>query len=172
MPGFRLSDAEVLGAQHLFNAGALGSVVLDDEHLLDVPVHVLSDVGHNPFERLLRHGLLEIGDRVDEGAPVFVDDRDDLDGNMAGLAVPFQLVEEPPAVQGWQAKVQRYGVGHVLVGHLEAGLTVEGDDALKALAPRDVQQDVGEGWIVLDDQEGTVALRDRWPIVRSRLGFL
>ena len=96
-----------------------------------------------------------------QGAVAVLLGRDDADRDVPGGQVVLEPLEDPPAVDVGQVDVEGDRVGHVLAGHRQRRGAERGDQPLEALLAGRVEQEPGEGQVVLDDQQDAVAGLDR-----------
>ena len=99
--------------------------------------------------------------------PVLLD-RDDVDRDVPGGRVVLEPVEDGPAVRVGQPEIERDGGRLVLPGQRQRPVGALGHEPLEAPVARQVEQDLGEGGIVLDDEQDPVAGLDGAPVVADR----
>ena len=87
---------------------------------------------------------------------------------MAGALLVLEAVKNGPAFHVGQIDVERDRVGAIPLRELQSALTTGGHQAFEPLGPCHVQQDAGEGDVVLDDHDHPVALLD----VVAVIGYL
>ena len=93
-----------------------------------------------------------LGDRGD-----LVGAGDDVDRDLAGLGVVLQQVEQDEAVDVVEAEIERDRVGPELARHRQRARAGGRDHALEARLAGEIEQDRGEGDVVLDDQHERIA---------------
>ena len=81
-----------------------------------------------------------------------------MDRHAARQRIMLQQVEQHEAVYVGQAEIQRNGIRLQLAGHRQCAGTGRGHYSLQSDLVREIEQDRGEGRIVLDNQnEGIIA---------------
>ena len=151
------------------DAAPLRGVVLDEQEAPHLAIEEGLHVREGAVEGLLRHRLLEVGERAQVGAaPLGVDDADDVHRDVARARVALEPVEHLPAVDDGQLDVERDGVGLELVGERQAGVAAVGDDHLEAALARQAHEDAGELHVVLDDEQHAVARAQVLAVVLER----
>ena len=139
---------------------------VDHEQVLDRLLHDGAKARERRAELLLVGGLRDEAHGSLAQAPLELLGRGDQeDGDVAHLGVVLQAVEQPPAVEVGQAHVERDGVGPELPGGAEPVRPPGGDHDLEPVLAAEVGQDLGEGRVVLDHEEHSVARLDLRPVV-------
>ena len=162
---------DVVVADEGDDAVELRLVVLDDEQPLDRPLDEGVEPGEGVVERLLGHGLLQEGQGpLLQAALTALGGGDDVDGDVAGLRVVLEAVEDRPPVHHRELDVEDDGVGRLLAGHGQAHVALQGDEAPEALLAGQVEQEPREADVVLDDQDDAVSLPDGVAVVVDRAG--
>jgi hypothetical protein len=167
-------DLDVLAPAHqLDDAAALHLVVFDHEQVAHRLLDEAGDPVEGAVERVGADRLLQVRDRaLAQPALPLVHARHDVHGDVARGGVVLELVEHGPAVDPRQRDVERDRVRPVLLGELERGLPVGGDEGLESLVARHAHQHAREVDVVFDDHDDAVPRLDGAAIVVHRgLGF-
>lgn len=90
-------------------------------------------------------------------------------GRVRGSAL--EALHHVPAVDAGKTYVQDDGAGAVVVGEMQAGFPVSGQQGLEARFAGLVAQDAGEMRIVLDDQDDLVVRSQSLPVVLDSSGL-
>ena len=156
--------------QQLDDARALAVVVLDDQQALGVRHQVALQPIQRPFQLVRRRRLGQVRERAVRQAvlPLFFD-RQHLHRNVPRQRIQLQVRQHRPAQHVGQEDVQRDGRRPELARQRQRDLPALGDQPLEPLVARDAQQDPRVVRIVLDDQDGGVALPHLLAIVDDRL---
>src|SRR5581483_8230340 len=117
-------------------------------------------------ELLLRHRLLEMGERTElHAAARFLIRRNDVYRDVPRRLLMLEAIEDGPPFHVGELDVERDRIGCVAPREIEAALAARGHDRLEAFVVRHVDEDLRELHVVLDDQHDAVAAHDRLAII-------
>ena len=168
--GVGVDDFNVVVAEQFVNAHLLDAIVFDDEKTFAARLGKLPDPRHRVGNAVTRRRL----GHKREGAArqtmlaIFVE-RHDLNGNVPGERVLFELAQHSPAQHVGQEHVERNGGWLVLFGQAERLVAAHRQQCLEALVAGQVDQNTRVVRIVLDNKENAVAGVDIHPVIRNGL---
>ncbi len=140
---------DVAGTQQAADCVALDQIVLHDQDAPDGAGQLFFQVAQDLGEVLALHRLDQIADGAQRkrGLAVVLA-RDDVNGDVAGVVVALQFVQNRQTGLVGQADVQNDGAGAMAFGQFQGFFSCPGDNALEAEFARQVAHDGGEPAVV------------------------
>ncbi|MNH29578.1 hypothetical protein D3C79_898180 [compost metagenome] len=107
---------------------------------------------------------------IAQPAGVVVSDRDDLDRDVTRGEIALQLLEQRPAIDVRQARVQRDRGGFEALDKLQCIRATGRDDSPEPLLVRGLEQNAGESGVALEHQQHLIPGLDRLAVVQYLCG--
>ena len=166
-------DLDVFIANQLDGAMAMRGVLRNDKQIPDAAVDKFLGVVQRFDDVLPSDRFFQIVDGAQaQAAKAIVLGADDVHRDMTCGGIVFQTVKHAPAGGIRQPQVQKDGRRPMLARERQGLLGAAGDQGLKPLFPRQIEQDAGEVGIILDDQEDLVPRLNRGAVVVQSRGFV
>ena len=133
---------------------------------------MLAQRGEHPDQIVALGRLLGYSERAHaDDRLAAVGARNDMDRDVAGLGIVLQQVEQHEPVDVGEAEIESDRARLQLAGHRQRARARGRDHALEPGFMRDVEQDRGEGRVVLDDQhERTLPSSSRSSLTSKPVG--
>ena len=140
------------------HVGAPGFVRRHDQQFPGARLQGLVDRIEGGVQVVLGDRFFQVGHGAQgQAAPAVFVAGDDVHRNVPRRGIVLQPIENRPAGHVGQGDIERDGAGVELAREGERGGAAQRDQRLDAAIVRQVDQDAGEGDVVLDDQQDRIA---------------